>query len=172
MKMIILMTMIMSQSIQLHHQQYDLQDNDQLAFHLQRLQVVPQFGLTAFEDQEDFNRLLGQFSRTDVEDPPAFSRPILNGYQVSRRGLCSMGSLVHGNILPQQMMIPFGKEDSWTGSSITYVRQEAEVFLTIAVWKISCWTDTLLTSVLGTGTRRRSPISRIQEYRKGSDLCL
>jgi hypothetical protein len=56
MMMIILMTMIISQSLQLHHQQFDLQDNDQVAFHLQRLQVVPQFGLTAFEDPEDFNR--------------------------------------------------------------------------------------------------------------------
>jgi hypothetical protein len=82
------------------------------------------------------------------------------------------GEQVHGNTLLQDMRTSLrqGRLIDWFLDLC--VREDAEAFLTTAVWKIPCRTDTLLTSVLGTGTQRRSSISRIQDYRKGSDLCL
>ena len=84
------------------------------------------------------------------DDPPDFyrSRGVWIGV---KKWTGSTGSLVPGNSLLQEMMIPFGKEDSWTGSWISVWEKEAEDFLATTVWKISCWKGNLLTYVLGRG---------------------
>jgi hypothetical protein len=55
MMMMMMPTMMMSQSRQLQQQQQQegLKNSDQLAYHLQRPQVIPLFGYKAVDDRRD-----------------------------------------------------------------------------------------------------------------------
>jgi hypothetical protein len=74
MKTTTMMTMTTTVLMTIPHQRHQQpgHDNNELAIHLKRLQVVPQFGWMVCGGQQDYNQFLGPYMRMGDDDPPDF----------------------------------------------------------------------------------------------------